>query len=360
MNKNLIPAIVIIALLLVGGFALFTMNKSPETVYPPVATPTPTPTPTPAPQPAPGAPTVVTGQTAAPANTTVVVTGNVVPNGALTTYWYEYGKTTGLGTRTSAQSVGSGYTSIYAPSYITGLTSNTTYYYRLSAQNRFGTVNGATYSFTTNTTPPPQGSAPTTRTTAATNVTRGTANLNGSVDPNRAEATYWFEYGETSDLGFVTAFQSAGSGDATVNVAASVSNLRPLTKYFFRLNAQNQFGTVNGAILNFTTQGPANASAPSVNTTSANNITTTSAKLNGTVNPNGAPTTYWFEYSQDSLLGSVLVTTTPSQSISGTSNTSVSADISNLTKDTKYFFRAVAQNSEGTVRGDIVSFTTRP
>lgn len=362
MNKNLIPGLVIIALLVVGGFALFTMTSPAPTPLPPVATPNPVPTPVPTPVPAqtPGAPTVITNATAVPSSSTVVVTGNVVPNGALTSYWYEYGKTTALGARTSSQSIGSGYTSIYAPAYITGLSANTTYHYRLSAENRFGTVNGATYIFTTNSTPPPQGSAPATRTLAATNVSRATANLNGSVDPNRAETTYWFEYGESADLGSTTSFQSAGNGDTAQNVSVSVSNLKPLTRYFFRLNAQNQFGTINGSILNFTTTGPAAPGEPSVDTRAASSITSNSATLNGNVNPNGAETTYWFEYSEDSLLGSFLATSTASATLSGTTNTAVSMNASGLNNNTKYFYRVVAQNQSGTARGDIVSFTTRP
>ncbi len=365
MNKNLVPGLAIVAILLVGGFALFTMTKAPATVPTPVPTPNPVPVPTPNPipvpvPPSPGAPTVNTNATAVPSSSTVVVTGNVTPSGALTTYWYEYGKTTALGTRTTAQSVGSGYTSIYAPTYITGLSGSTTYYFRLSAQNRFGTVNGATYSFTTNTNPPPQGSAPTTRTVAATSVTRTTVNLNGTVDPNRAEATYWFEYGETSDLGSVTALQSAGSGDAASNVSVSLSDLKPLTKYFFRLNAQNQFGTVNGSILNFTTSGPAAPGEPSADTRAASNITTTAATLNGSINPNGAETTYWFEYSEDSLLGSIVSTSTPSSKVNGSVATSVSTNVTGLTRNTKYFYRVVAQNQYGTMRGDIMSFRTNP
>lgn len=362
MNKNLIPGLVIIALLVVGGFALFTITPGEPAPVPPVATPNPVPTPvpipTPVPTPTPGAPTVITNATAVPSSSTVVVTGNVVPNGALTTYWYEYGTTTALGARTSSQSIGSGYTSIYAPAYITGLSANTTYHYRLSAENRFGTVNGATYIFTTNSTPPPQGSAPATRTLAATNVSRTTANLNGSVDANRAETTYWFEYGESADLGFTTSFQSAGSGDTAQNVSVSVANLKPLTRYFFRLNAQNQFGTVNGSILNFTTTGPAAPGEPSVDTRAASGITSSSANLNANINPNGAETTYWFEYSEDSLLGSFLATSTSSATLSGTTNTAVSMNVSGLDNNTRYFYRAVGQNQYGTVRGDVVQFKT--
>jgi hypothetical protein len=45
-----------------------------------------------------------------------------MPGGAITAYWYEYGTTKDLGKKTAVQVVGSGYTAIATPGYITGLT----------------------------------------------------------------------------------------------------------------------------------------------------------------------------------------------------------------------------------------------
>ena len=139
-----------------------------------------------------GAPIVQTDSISAPYISTVVTKGTVNPNGAITTYWYEYGQTSSLGLKTAGYSVGSGYTTIYTPAYITGLISNTNYYFRLVSANAFGTVVGATYSFKTNTTPAPTGNAPTTKTTAQTGVSITTANLHGQVQPNGSETTFWF------------------------------------------------------------------------------------------------------------------------------------------------------------------------
>jgi phosphodiesterase/alkaline phosphatase D-like protein len=292
-------------------------------------------------------------------NSTAFVTGKVNPDGWPTTYWFEYGGTASLGAATQAQSIGSGFTALPATGYITGLNPNTTYYFRIAAKNAAGTVRGATFTFTTNNVPPTPGNAPTTHSTAATNVTRTTANLNGSVDPNGISSSYWFEYGESSTLGNSTALQSAGSGTASQGVSVSVSNLKPLTKYYFRINAQNQYGTVNGSILTFTTTGPAAPSAASATTKSATGIATSSATVNGSVNPNGVETTYWFEYSTDSLLGSLIGSGTSEVSAgAGTSNVNVSAHLTNLSPNTRYYFRLVARNSFGTVRGDISSFKT--
>lgn len=370
MNKNILLGVagLVVLAVLVGGAVFYYRNTEAPATETPNATSTPQgdANPNPSPSPGtdgvptpPGAPIVTTDQGAVPSNSTAVLTGKVVPNGAQTSYWYEYGRTASLGSRTAAQGIGSGFAQINAPAYITGLAAHTTYYYRLSAQNALGTVNGAMYTFGTNDNPPPQGAAPTVRTSAATDVARTGAQVNGQVDPNRVQTSYWFEYGETSALGNTSAFVSAGTGDVSMNVSAILANLKPLTKYYFRVNAQNQYGTVNGSILNFTTKGPAAPSTPVVDTTSAADVATSSATLRASVNPNGAATTYWFEYGQDSLLGNILAHTTETQlSGSGTASISVSTKVFGLNADTRYYYRVVARNSFGTVRGDIVNFRT--
>ncbi len=242
-----------------GGMATSTQTGAPSPVPP--GTPTPSPTPLPAAS----APTVETNTSAVVSNSTAVVTGRVTPNGAPTTYWYEYGATTALGERSNAQSIGSGFSAIPAPGYITGLSANTTYYARLSAENAVGRVNGTTYSFTTNTNPPPVGAAPVPTTQAASNVERTTAQLNGRVDANGVQTSYWFEWGDSRDFGRVTPLRSAGNGTAAVSVSASLSDLSPRTTYFFRINAQNQFGTVNGSTLSFRTKNPSATSTIDIN-----------------------------------------------------------------------------------------------
>lgn len=306
------------------------------------------------------APTVTTGTLVVASNSSAVMTGKVVPNGAQSAYWYEYGKTSSLGTRTPSQALGSGFASISAPTFITGLSANTNYSYRLVAQNSFGTVQGIILGFTTNNNPPPTGSAPLSRTDAATSILRTGATLAGHLTPNGSDTSYWFEYGPTTNLGTITAFNSAGAGTTSVNESVVVSNLLPATKYYFRMNAQNQFGTVNGATLTFVTSGPAAASAPSANSTAATKVTSTTATLNGSVNPNGDSMSYWFEYGTDSLLRSILGSTIHKVIGSSAANqTNVSGDITGLQSSTNYWYRVVGTNTQGTTNGDIVKFKTR-
>jgi hypothetical protein len=95
--------------------------------------------------------------------------------------------------------------------------------------------------------------------------------------------------------------------------------------------------------------------SPTVSTGSVTSEKTDSATLNGTVNPNGYTTTYYFEYGTTTSYGS---TTAQKDAGSGTDDISVSADITGLTKETTYQFRLVAINEKGTTNGANASFTT--
>ena len=200
-------------------------------------------------------PVATTNATVVPTDTTVVVTGTVNPNGASTDYWYEYGVGTSMGKQTAKQTVGSGRTAILAPGYITGLTKSTTYYYRLVAQSAEGKSTGEQESFRTSGVPSPtptQATLPTAKTFPADGITRTGAALRGEVNPNGGVTQYWFEYGRSKNLGNTTAIVSVGNGTQSSIVSAQ-PKLTPNTTYFFRMNAQNEFGTVNGTVMTFTT-----------------------------------------------------------------------------------------------------------
>jgi phosphodiesterase/alkaline phosphatase D-like protein len=311
----------------------------------------------------PSAPTAVTSPDTTAFDTSAIVTGTIVPNGVFTSYWFEYGLSTDMDKRTNVQIIGSGYSSLPSPGYITGLTKNTKYYYRLVAQNEFSKVMGSTYTFeTTNNGQVQTGSVPTIKTVGVTTVTNTQASLNGEVSANNAPTQYWFEYGKTSNLGSITGLQTVGSASVKIPVSSSISNLDPDTTYFFRLNAQNQFGTINGTTISFKTAGGQSSSAtkPTVETKDASTLKTTSAKLHGTVDPNGSQTIYWFEYSTDSLLGTLLLSSTDHKSAgSGNNSGGVEADITGLKSNTNYYYRVVAENAGGLVYGNNVSFRTK-
>ena len=96
--------------------------------------------------------------------------------------------------------------------------------------------------------------------------------------------------------------------------------------------------------------------APAVTTGSPSDVTGSIATLNGSVNPDGADTQVWFEYSANSSMsGSV---STPRQDIgSGTNTQPFSANIAGLAGNATYYFQSWASNSGGTSHGSIASFT---
>jgi phosphodiesterase/alkaline phosphatase D-like protein len=363
-SKNGIIAAIVVLVLLFLGYMFWNSSQVVPTAGEPVATSTPTDgTPVTAVPPTPsesaGLPGIQTGLLVVPSNVSAVVTGYVAPNGAATTYWFDYGSANSLTKRTATKSAGAGFVTLATPAFIDGLAANTTYSYRLNAQNSFGSVQGATYTFTTTTNPPPAGSTPVVSTSAAVAIARTAATLSGTVNPSSAQTTYWFEYGPTQSFGSVSAFGAAGDGASPLTVSAPVVSLAAQTKYYYRLNAQNNFGTISGATQSFTTLGPVASGLPTVNTTAATNVSTSTATLGGRANPHNAASKYWFEYGTSPLLADILGIVSATQTLPAEVTTAVSGSVKGLSSNTKYYYRLVVRNPQGTVVGDIFSFTTK-
>jgi hypothetical protein len=285
-------------------------------------------------------------------STSAVLNGTVNPNGLATTAWFEWGTSGTLATNssTTTQSIGSGTSEVSVTANLTNLSPNQRYYFRVVGQNSAGTQRGSVMNF------PTSAIKPAVTTSAASSVDSITATLNGSVNPNNASTTAWFEWGTSSTLATYssTVAQSIGSGTSAVSVTANLPNLTPSQLYYFRVVGQNSAGIQRGSILNFITS----AIKPTVTTSAASPVTSNTATLNGSVNPNNAPTTAWFEWGTSSTLATPTLTT--AQSIgSGTSAVSVTANLPNLTPSQLYYFRVVGQNSAGTQKGALQSFKTR-
>jgi hypothetical protein len=103
-------------------------------------------------------PAPATAATSPPAATTGFATstgpssenlsGVVNPNGAATTYHFEYGTTANYGSVTPATKAGAGTRNLRASAVVTGLAPGTIYHDRLVAVNAAGTTHGADQSFT--------------------------------------------------------------------------------------------------------------------------------------------------------------------------------------------------------------------
>src|SRR4029453_11795551 len=102
-------------------------------------------------------------------------------------------------------------------------------------------------------------------------------------------------------------------------------------------------GTSRGADRMFSTGGP-----PLVRTGAAREIGTTTARLTGSVNPQGRRTTWDFEYGTTTRYGSK-TPTSPAGSAFG--EHAVTAPILGLHTTSLYHYRLLAQNDGGTTGG---------
>ena len=231
---------------------------------------------------------------------------------------------------------------------VTGLNASTGYYFRVRAYR--GGMLCLPSSTVHVTTLKPTG-PPVVITNRATYIASFSARLKGTVDPHGLTTTVYFQYGTTMSYRLTTAIQSR-TGNTYQNVAANTSGLAASTTYHFRIVATNNAGTRYGADRTFTTlsaTGP-----PVVITSPATNVTSSSATLNGSVDPHGLTTNVHFQYGTTTSYGH----TTANQSKTGNTYQNVSANISGLTASTTYHFRIMATNSAGSTHGADRVFTT--
>ena len=198
---------------------------------------------------------------------------------------------------------------------------------------------------------PPTG-PPVAITNPATLIASFSARLEGSVNPHGLTTSVYFQYGTTTSYGLTTAPQSR-TGDTSLNIGANISGLTASTTYHFRIVTTNSAGTRYGSDTTFTTLPM--TGFPVVTTNPATNVTASSARLNGTLDPHGLSTTVYFQYGTTNSYGS----RTPDHIKTGNDYQNVFAGISGLTAGTTFHFRIVATNTVGTRYGIDRTLTTQ-
>jgi hypothetical protein len=173
--------------------------------------------------------------------TTATLNGEIDPDNLATSFYFEYGKTTAYGKTVPAppgDSVGTtapGLTPVSKD--VTGLRPNTTYHFRLVGANSVGTtIATEDQSFKTPQPPSVQG-------VISKELTAQTAELEGRVNPNSEETTYYFEYGTTTDYGLTAPIPvgTLPAGNTPQTVTAHVDGLQRVP-YHFRLVAESKWG----------------------------------------------------------------------------------------------------------------------
>ena len=202
------------------------------------------------------------------------------------------------------------------------------------------------------------------------------ATLHGTVNPlNEGAATCAFALGTTAAFGQSAACQppEVADGNTAVPVQATISKtltpsvtLAPDTTYSFRLQATNANGIDEGEgseDQTFHTPGPG------IHSTSASDVSSSSATLAATIDPNGAPTSVYFQYGKSTAYESE-TPAAPGESIGAAPGDVKVAPrhLQELTPGTVYHYRVVAVatlNVHGTptaisFAGPDQTFTTQP
>jgi hypothetical protein len=93
----------------------------------------------------------------------------------------------------------------------------------------------------------------------AKSVTASTATVTAAIDPEGLAATYYFEYGTSTNYGFKSATVTLPAGSTAVAVTSVISKLKANTTYHYRIIATNTNGASNGLDATFKTskQAPA-------------------------------------------------------------------------------------------------------
>ncbi len=183
--------------------------------------------------------------------TQATTTAIVNPENASTTYHFQWGQTISYGNTTPTETLTAGLTNENVKARLTGLQTETTYHYRIVAENSTGTTFGYDQTFTTLRAEPPFA-----LTEEATNVDETTATIDGIVNPKKLATTFHFEWGTT------TAYKEgkkkekkAGEGSSNVPESENLTKLEPGTEYHYRIAAKSAGGEQPGLDHTFKTHG---------------------------------------------------------------------------------------------------------
>ncbi len=233
--------------------------------------------------------------------------------------------------------------------FLTGLTTNTTYYYRLMVNSILGTQVGVTRSFYTWT------PRYTIETQPAENVTLNAAVMRGSVDKLFMPTTPYFIYSNLPSLanGITRQVNNGQINDTLHHDAwAYISSLPPNTTYYYTLWVQTPYGFISGDTLSFTTHDP----GYSFQTIQPVNVTATSATIQGTVDSLPEPVNLFFEYDTTPDFTHT-ITATPAV-VNDNAYHLATANLTGLLPYTVYFYRLRGTGNGTQYFGQQYSFFT--
>jgi phosphodiesterase/alkaline phosphatase D-like protein len=193
----------------------------------------------------------------------------------------------------------------------------------------------------------------------ATGIGHTGATLTGQVAPDPEGggdvSSCHFDIGTDTSYGTEVPCEQTTPYSASTPVTADVSGLNMETTYHYRLVAANSVDSNAGQDMTFTPRAVLGLS-----TDDASEITSVSASLNGSFDPNNEETHYYFEWGPDSSYGNSTPLTLGWSTGDPPGPTSAAAVIEGLSAFTKYHYRIVAENGTGTSYGEDHTLTTAP
>jgi phosphodiesterase/alkaline phosphatase D-like protein len=179
-------------------------------------------------------PTVTTGAASSVKDTSAVLNGTVNPNGAATSYRFEWGLTTGYGLGSTAVTLKAGTKAVSVKATAASLEPGTTYHYRLDAFSGSGLVYGRDRTVKTAGNPPPGAI-----TGPPSSWTRTGATLTGQIETAGAATTWYVQFGLTSFYGLQTAPATIPASATPVTESVTLSGLAPGTTFHYRFVAMH-------------------------------------------------------------------------------------------------------------------------
>jgi len=279
-------------------------------------------------------------------NRSAILHGKISPHSspAKLEYYFEYnsGASCGSGSRTPVKE---GEEGEEVAEEVAKLAPNAKYTFCLVTENNFGMSKpGLPVSFNTLVAPPEVLSE------SAFSVGKGEGSIAAAIDPDNEETTYFFEYSKEAS-GEVLTGEVEKTGEAYLpaeygakEVSASGLELRPVNEtFYYRVVTRNGAGETKGKVQAYT-------AIPIITQLSFAKLTSTSVKLEASVNPTFENTAYAFEYatSEAALEGGTGI-----QPPGGTGELAgeeasgpvpLSVNVYSLQPGQTYYYRIVAEN----------------
>jgi len=201
--------------------------------------------------------------------TSATLNGTVNANGQSTTVWFQYDTASGSYTNTSSTQTVTGTSDTTVSISVSGLSSGTTYYYRIAVQNSVGTVYGNEMSFTTlSDTATPTGSIIINSNATYTN--SPTVTLSLSATDNLGVTGYYLSTSSSTPSALDTGWTSVTSTNSySSNVSYTlISGDGNKTAYvWFKDNSGNVSSSASDSIILDTTAPVITITSPTSNTT---------------------------------------------------------------------------------------------